>query len=274
MCWATHAKLTRRKVLSSGASTGLALLLNSQQVFAVGVPEGRFIDQFLSGPMAQRSDRVRLQLPKDVTYGNTVSFAVEVESPMTAADHVKSVHVFAEGHPFPEMATFRFRPENGPAWVATRIRLEEGEHRVWAVAVLSDGSALFARQDVKATVGGCGTSAGIPQGYVMPTPKPRIKVPEQAQRGAIIEARSMIAHNMETGLRADAAGNLLPRRIIHRMECAFARRRVFAADLSPGIAANAYLKFTFKVEQSGMIEFAWHEEGGAVYRAERRINVD
>ena len=83
----------------------------------------------------------------------------------------------------------------------------------------------------------------------------------------------MISHNMETGLRADTEGNLLPRRIIHRMECNFAGRRVFAADLSPAIAANAYLTFSVKVEQTGTIEFAWHEDGGAVYRAAQRITV-
>ena len=78
---------------------------------------------------------------------------------------------------------------------------------------------------------------------------------------------------METGLRTDTAGDPLPRRIIHRMECGFGGRRVFAADLSPAIAANAYLNFAVKIERSGMMEFAWHEDGGAVYRAERRVVV-
>ena len=77
----------------------------------------------------------------------------------------------------------------------------------------------------------------------------------------------------DTGIFIVLAAYPLPRRIIHRMECGFGGRRVFAADLSPAIAANAYLNFAVKIERSGMMEFAWHEDGGAVYRAERPVVV-
>ena len=65
--------------------------------------------------------------------------AVTVDSPMTEADHVRRVSVFAEGNPFPEVASIDFTPANGRASVSTRIRLNEGRQEVVAVAELSDG---------------------------------------------------------------------------------------------------------------------------------------
>ena len=101
----------------------------------------------------------------------------------------------------------------------------------------------------------------------MPTPEPRVKVPAQVSRGEIIEIRTMISHRMETGLRSDVAGNPIPRRIINRMSCSCDGRPIFAADLSPAIAANAYLSFPMVARDSAVLEFAWREDGGAVYRA-------
>ena len=75
------------------------------------------------------SARVRLDLPQRFDYGNTVPLAVTVDSPMTEADHVRRVSVFAEGNPFPEVASFHFTPANGRASASTRIRLNEGSRR-------------------------------------------------------------------------------------------------------------------------------------------------
>jgi sulfur-oxidizing protein SoxZ len=51
------------------------------------------------------------------------------------------------------------------------------------------------------------------------------------------------------------------------MSCSCDGRLIFAADLSPAIAANAYLSFPMVARASGVLEFAWREDGGAVYRA-------
>ena len=213
------------------------------------------------------SARVRLELPERYDYGNTVPLAVAVDSPMTEADHVRRVDVFAEGNPFPEVATFHFTPDSGRASASTRIRLNEGEQEVVAVAELSDGSAWVGRRTVEVSISGCSAEAGVEVGYAMPTPEPRLKVPAQVSRGEIVEIKTMISHRMETGLRIDVAGNPIPRRIINRMSCSCDGRPIFAADLSPAIAANAYLSFSMVARASGVLEFAWREDGGAVYRA-------
>ena len=45
--------------------------------------------------------KVKLDIPPLVENGNTVPCTVTVESPMTAADHVKAIHVFTEKNPQP-----------------------------------------------------------------------------------------------------------------------------------------------------------------------------
>jgi sulfur-oxidizing protein SoxY len=206
-------------------------------------------------------------LPERFDYGTTVPLAVTVDSPMTEGDHVRRVDVFAEGNPFPEVATFHFTPESGRASVSTRIRLNQGEQGVVAVAELSDGSAWISRRAVRVSISGCSAEAGVEVGYAMPTPEPRLKLPAQVSRGEIIEIKTMISHWMETGLRRDAAGHPIPRRIINRMSCSCDGKPIFAADLSPAIAANAYLTFCMLARAPGVLEFTWREDGGAVYRA-------
>ena len=163
------------------------------------------------------SARVRLELPERYDYGNTVPFAFEVDSPMTKADHVRRIDVFAEGNPFPEVATFHFTPESGRASVSTRIRLNEGEHEVVAVAELSDGSAWVGRRAVRVSISGCSAEAGVEVGYAMPTPVPRLKVPAQVRRDEIVEIKTMISHWMETG--CGPTWRAIPSRAASSTEC-------------------------------------------------------
>ena len=54
--------------------------------------------------------KVKLDLPPLVENGNTVPLTVTVESPMTAADHVKAIHVFTEKNPQPNVVERPARP--------------------------------------------------------------------------------------------------------------------------------------------------------------------
>jgi sulfur-oxidizing protein SoxY len=107
------------------------------------------------GDRPLQEGRVALRLPAVAENGSVVPLTVTVESPMTAADHVKAVHVIAEANPRPEVASFHFTPACGRAEASTRIRLGETQ-AVIAVAEMSDGSVHLARQEVTVTIGGCG----------------------------------------------------------------------------------------------------------------------
>jgi sulfur-oxidizing protein SoxY len=108
----------------------------------------------VTGGAALNVGKVKLDIPPLVENGNTVPCAVSVESPMTAADHVKAIHIFNEKNPQPNVISFRLGARAGRASVSTRIRLSDSQ-TVLAIAELSDGSFWSDRVDVIITLGAC-----------------------------------------------------------------------------------------------------------------------
>lgn len=104
-------------------------------------------------PMAE--GKIRLDVPEIAENGLVVPVNVEIESPMTEADYVKAVHVFAEGNPQPGVVSYQFTPACGKASAATRMRLAQTQD-VICVAEMSDGALHMAKANVKVTIGGCG----------------------------------------------------------------------------------------------------------------------
>ena len=80
-------------------------------------------------------------------------------------------------------------------------------------------------------------------------------------------------HSRSTGLRKDASGNTIPRKIINKFACEFNGKPVFTANMDPAIAANPYLQFYAKVEESGTFKFTWTDDDGTVTTAEEKITV-
>ena len=103
--------------------------------------------------------------------------------------------------------------------------------------------------------------------------KPRIKIPDSAKVGEIIEIKTLISHVMETGQRKDAEGKTIPRKIINSFKAKFAGQELFSAELQPGISANPYLSFFMKVPGPGEFEFSWVEDGGATVVEKLKLNV-
>jgi len=101
------------------------------------------------------SGKIKLDVPQIAENGLVVPITVEVESPMTDADFVKAVHVFADGNPLPGIASFRFSPECGKANASARMRLAQTQNIV-CVAEMSNGALFSAKAEVKVTIGGCG----------------------------------------------------------------------------------------------------------------------
>ncbi len=91
---------------------------------------------------------------------------------------------------------------------------------------------------------------------------PRIKIPETAHVGEVIEIKTLATHIMETGNRKDAAGKKIPRDIIHTFTATFDGKPIFSADLGPGIAANPYIAFYLKVPGPGALELTWLDDFG------------
>ena len=98
--------------------------------------------------------KVKLELPPLIENGNSVSMTVTVESPMTAEDYVKAIHVFNEKNPQPNVISIHLGPRAGRASIATRIRLADSQ-KVIAVAEMNDGSFWSDELEVIVTLAAC-----------------------------------------------------------------------------------------------------------------------
>ncbi len=98
--------------------------------------------------------KVKLDLPPIVENGNSVPCTVSVDSPITATDYVKAIHIFNEKNPQPNIISVRLGPRAGRAQFSTRIRLADSQI-VTAIAELSDGSFWSGDIDVIVTLAAC-----------------------------------------------------------------------------------------------------------------------
>jgi sulfur-oxidizing protein SoxZ len=103
--------------------------------------------------------------------------------------------------------------------------------------------------------------------------KPRIKLPRDAKKGEIIQIKTLVAHIMESGQRRDKDGKIIPRMIINSFVCTFNGQSVFSCGLESAIAANPYLQFSAKVDESGTFRFGWVDDEGTTITAEETIAV-
>ena len=100
------------------------------------------------------SGRVKLDLPPLIDNGNSVPLSITVESPMTATDHVKAIHVFVEKNPQPYVVSVYLGPRAGRASITTRARVAD-TGKVIAIAQLSDGSFWSDSVAVVVTLSAC-----------------------------------------------------------------------------------------------------------------------
>ena len=109
----------------------------------------------LGGSSPVDGSRVTLAMPEIAEDGSVVPLTVRVDSPMTEANHVRTITIVAAANPEPTVVVFHLTPASGRAEVSTRIRLAQTESVV-ATAEMSDGSLFTGRVMMKVAVGGCG----------------------------------------------------------------------------------------------------------------------
>jgi sulfur-oxidizing protein SoxY len=145
---------SRREILQAAAAlAGGGVLLSIRP--AAATPEMmKDAVRAVIGEAPVKKGKVKLDLPPLVENGNSVPCTVAVESPMTAADYVKAIHIFNEKNPQPNVISVKLGPRAGRASFSTRIRLADSQ-TVTAIAELSDGSLWSDDIDVIVTLAAC-----------------------------------------------------------------------------------------------------------------------
>lgn len=145
---------SRREALALAGIAGLAALLAPRMSFADAAMVDAEIKK-LYGDKKFDSGKIKLDVPEIAENGLVVPITVDVESPMTDADYVKAVHVFADGNPLPGIVSYKFTPACGKASASTRMRLAQTQNII-CIAEMSDGNLYSTKSSVKVTIGGCG----------------------------------------------------------------------------------------------------------------------
>jgi len=108
----------------------------------------------ITGGAPIQAGKVKLTIPPLVENGNLVVLKVSVDSPMTANDYVKTIHVIAEGNPLPNIFTVYLTPRSGTANITTRVRLADSQ-KVWAIAQMNNGSYWQGSAETLVTLSAC-----------------------------------------------------------------------------------------------------------------------
>jgi sulfur-oxidizing protein SoxY len=145
--------LKRRRFMSVLAGLAAVPLFRGRRAYAESNSLAPLIEKITQGATV-REGRVKLEIPRLADNGHSVPLKVSVESPMNAAEYVRSITLLSERNPRPLMATFHLGPKAGRAMVSTRVRLN-GTQRVLALAQLSDGSYWSAGAEVEVTESAC-----------------------------------------------------------------------------------------------------------------------
>lgn len=108
----------------------------------------------LVGSAAVNVGRVKVEMPDLTENGNSTALSVSVESPMTAVDHVRAVHIFSEKNPVPYIARLGIGPRAGRAKVATSIRVADSQ-KITVLAEMSDGTYWSGQAATEVTTPAC-----------------------------------------------------------------------------------------------------------------------
>ena len=148
---ASTATATRRQFLAAAGGVGFALAVRPAEATPASMKQA--VRQVVGEAPVKRG-KIKLDLPPLVENGNTVAMTVSVDSPMTAKDHVKAIHVFTEKNPQPNIISVQLGPRAGKAEIQTRVRLADTQS-VIAICEMSDGSFWSDTVDVIITLGAC-----------------------------------------------------------------------------------------------------------------------
>ncbi len=148
--------LPNRRTVMAGTAATFAFGVSALPVCAAYTDDGddtAAIRNIANGRKIM-ADRVTLTLPELAENGNVVSLTVDVASPMTPTDYVKTIHIIASKNPLANIVRLNLGPRSGRARVQTTIRLATTQ-TVTALAEMGDGTLWSGTSTVLVTLSAC-----------------------------------------------------------------------------------------------------------------------
>jgi sulfur-oxidizing protein SoxZ len=93
--------------------------------------------------------------------------------------------------------------------------------------------------------------------------------------GDKVEVKVLMSHEMETGLRKNAQGNLIPAHFIRNVTVVHNGRTVLSAQWGPAISKNPFMHFRFRGGKPGeKVSISWVDNKGDKRTDEATIAVE
>lgn len=103
---------------------------------------------------------------------------------------------------------------------------------------------------------------------------PRIWISNSSpEQGEIVRVRAQIRHRMESGMRVDADGDIVPRNIVSKFEARLSDDLLFIWEPETAVTQHPYLEFTFVARQSEDLTMTWTDDDGQVVTGSQTITV-
>ena len=254
-------RMSRRSVLLGAGASLLAEL--PRAAFATEIEVFLAILQDFGQTDAPLGN-IEIDMPEYSDSGKSVPISVTVPCTMLGLDYPATIAVYAEHNPRPRILRAEFTPISARPTFSTRVRINSYQD-VTVVVKMATGAVFKAIRKVDVTYGACEEAVAndqFPPGWA---PRIRVAVPQSVVVGGTAEIRAIIGHPMETGLRHNATGLLVPVRITEWFRCYANGNLAFSVKMEPAIAANPYLGFFLKIEGPTEVTFEWADTSGDIY---------
>ncbi len=97
-----------------------------------------------------------------------------------------------------------------------------------------------------------------------------IRIKAKERKGSV-DVKTLMKHNMETGLRKDKSGKKIPAHWIQEVSAESNGKTVFSAAFNTSISKDPYLAFAFAGKKGDSVRISWKDSTGATDSAETVI---
>ena len=97
-----------------------------------------------------------------------------------------------------------------------------------------------------------------------------IRIKAKERKGSV-DVKTLMKHNMETGLRKDKSGKKIPAHWIQEVSAESNGKTVFSAAFNTSISKDPYLAFAFAGKKGDSVKISCKDSAGATDSAETVI---
>ena len=219
----------------------------------------------------ERDHRPVIDAPALAEDPSAVPLQVSLRHPMETDHFIRSIEIWLDNDPVPNKGTFVFTPANGQAAVAFSMRSGTGG-LLKVTAECSRHGRFVATKEIRVTEGGC---AGPPDMTRARLGNPRLRLPESARAGDIIQVRAKVDHNSFTGLVLKSGKYVreAPEFYVKQLLVFLDDQRVSEFQMTSAVSANPLIRFPLRVARSGTLRVVFTNNEGERWEAAQRIQM-